>query len=133
MDEKFSRDLLDTLIENSSRVLVLGCGVGWAESAFFDVIKLLKQEQRLKKHFLKRVSAEFSLPAPGITPSGISTELIELVAHELKWPELLELAQQRIDTIFKGDKALAIGDVATRLASAYEDQWQDREFYERYR
>lgn len=134
MDASFAKKLLDVLIENALRILAAGFGVNWAESSFFDVVRLLRQEEVLKGYFLERVRATFAMPAPGgLSPGTVPIELIELVAHELRWPELLELAQQRISTFFGGDAALAIGDIAHRLSEAYEDKWQDREFYEHYK
>ena len=133
MDEKFGITLLETLIDNSLRILAAGFGVNWAESSFFDVVRLLQQEEFLKKHFLKRVRTTFAMSAPAQLESGaVPIELIELVAHELRWPELLELAQQRIDLIFGGDSVLAISDIAARLPEAYDDSWKDREFYQKY-
>jgi hypothetical protein len=71
--------------------------------------------------------------APGRLDAGtVPIELIELVAHETRWPELQELAQQRIDKFFGGDATLAVGDVAHRLSEAYDDNWQDRDFYQHY-
>jgi hypothetical protein len=134
MDASFSRKLLDLLIENALRILAAGFGVNWAESSFFDIIRLIRQEEILKEHFLERVRATFAMPAPGCLDLGtVPTELIELVAHEFRWPELQQIAQHRINTVFGGDAMLAIGDVAHRLPDAYQDDWQDREFYEHYR
>src|SRR6478752_2465137 len=133
MDAHFARKLLDVLIENSRRILAAGFGVNWAESSFFDTVRLLRQEDSTKSHFLERVRSTFAMPAPGgLDPGVVPTELIELVAHELRWPELRELAVERINTHFHGDATLAVGDIARRLPDAYEDRWQDREFYERY-
>ncbi|MBT2747536.1 MULTISPECIES: hypothetical protein [unclassified Lysobacter] len=133
MDDTLAKDLFDTLVENSSRVLAKGYGIGWAESSLFEVVRLLRQEESLKSYFLERVSSEFSRRAPGVKSTELSTELIELVAHELRWMELLQLAQIRIETVFQGDSVRAVGDISARLASAYDDQWEDREFYKRYR
>jgi hypothetical protein len=133
MDINLAIRLLDVLVENALRILSAGFGVNRAESSFFDVVRLLRAEPRLKEHFLQKVAATFALRAPGQLASGtVPIELIELVAHELRWPELLELAKVRVDKFFGGDTALAVGDIADRLSYAYGDNWQDREFYERY-
>ena len=133
MDTNFAIRLLDVLIENALRILAAGFGVNWAESSFFDVARLLRQEDVLKQHFLERVRATFAMRVPEqLEPGAVPVELIELVAHELRWPELLEIAQERIDNVFGGDATLAVGDIAHRLPEAYDDRWQDREFYQHY-
>lgn len=43
------------------------------------------------------------------------------------------MAQQRIANFFGGDPKLVIGDLADRLPKAFEDNWDDREFYEHYK
>jgi hypothetical protein len=134
MDASVARKLLDLLIDNALRILTVGFGVNWAESSFFDVVRLLRQEDALKEYFLGRVRATLSMRAPEcLDPGTVPVELIELVAHELRWPELLEIAEQRVGKFFHGDRMLAIGDIARRLPEAYEDNWQDREFYEHYK
>lgn len=133
MDAHFARILLEVLIDNASRILLAGFGVNWAESTFFDVIRLLSQEGGLKSHFLDLVRKTFALSAPGqLNPGTVPLELIELVAHEFRWPELLQIADERINKLFNGDISLAISDIATRVPEAYKDTWQDREFYEYY-
>lgn len=133
MDIQFSTKLLNLLIENGLRVLAAGFGVDWAEGSFFDVVRLLREEKDLKPYFLDRVRATMLSPAPGqLEPGTVPPELIELVAHELRWPELLEIARLRIDKVFRGDATLAVGDIAWHLPKAYDDAWEDREFYHRY-
>jgi hypothetical protein len=132
-DDIFDK-LLTILIDNSSRILLAGFGLGWAEATFFDIIRLLRQEDSLKSNFLSKVRSTFAISSlGGLTNGEVPAELIELVAHELRWPELLELAQQRIHERFGGDMDFAAGDVASRLFEAYKDDWEDREFYRRYR
>src|SRR3569623_1901010 len=110
MDTTFATKLLDVFIENALRILEAGFGVNKAESSFFDVIQLLRQEASLKKNFLERLRKTFSVRAPEqLEPGTIPVELVELVAHELRWPELLKLAQERIDKVYGGDAALAVG------------------------
>jgi hypothetical protein len=134
MDVHFATKLLDILVENGSRILAAGFGVNWAESSFFDAVRLLRQEEVLRPHFLERVRVTFAARSPEqLNPGMVPIELIELVAHELRWPELLELAKQRVGKFFGGDATLAIGDIARRLSEAYQENWQDREFYEHYR
>lgn len=134
MEIQFSAKLLNLLIENGLRILAAGFGVNWAEGSFFDVVRLLREEEDLKPYFLDRARATMLLPAPGqLEPGTVPPELIELVAHELRWPELLEIARLRIERVFGGDVSLAIGDIAGHLPKAYDDAWEDREFYRRYK
>lgn len=134
MSDSVFDKLLTILIDNSSRILLAGFGLGWAESTFFDIVRLLRQEDSLKPIFLSKVRSTFAIPSlGGLTNGEVPAELIELVAHELRWPELLELARRRIEERFGGDMAFAAGDVARRLSEAYSDDWEDREFYRRYK
>jgi hypothetical protein len=134
MDAEFAQKLLDILIDNSRRLLSAGFGVNWTESSFFDAVRLLREETCLKDYFLDKVRFTFASAEPGnLMPGAIPVELIELVAHELRWPELQVLANERLKDRFGGDIALASGDIALRLSDAYQDDWQDREFYEHYR
>lgn len=134
MSDSVFDKLLTILIDNSSRILLAGFGLGWAESTFFDIVRLLRQEDSLKPIFLSKVRSTFAIPSlGGLTNGEVPAELIELVAHELRWPELLELARRRIEERFGGDMAFAAGDVASRLSEAYSDDWEDREFYRRYK
>lgn len=133
MENSAAVELLDILIGNSSRILLAGFGLRDAESAFFGVVDLLREVKGLKPCFLDRVGETFSRRALGGLGQGeVPVELIELVAHELRWPELIELARRRLDLVFHGDTSLAVGDIAVRLPLAYVEQWEDREFYRRY-
>lgn len=133
MDANYANKLLDVLIENASRVLAAGFGVNWAEAQFFEVVRLLRIEASVKSAFLDKVARTFTARSPESLATGmVPVELIELVAHELRWPEILDLAQGRIDKFFGGDPSLAVGDVAQYLSAAYDNNWRDREFYERY-
>lgn len=134
MDIDLSKELLDILIENSSRILVAGFGVNWAaESSFFNVVRLLQDEVHLREYFGQRVRETLSLRDPGVELGQVPIELIELVAHEFRWPELLEMAEQRVGMFYRGDARLAIGDRAGHIREAYNDDWENREFYDRYK
>jgi hypothetical protein len=133
MDIAYAKKLLDIQIENARRVLIAGFGVNQAEAIFFDVIRLLLEESTLKPYFLKRVADTFAMPDVGSLDAGmVPGDLIELVAHELRWLEFQELANRRIKDFFRGDKSFAAGDIAYNIAEAYNDDWQDRMFYRRY-
>lgn len=133
MDFISAKKLLDIQIENALRILSVGFGVNHAEATFFDTIQLLREEKTLKQYFLERVRSTFSMPDVGRLDSGmVPGDLIELVAHELRWAELLELASKRIEDCFHGNASLAVGDIAHNIANAYRDDWDGREFYRHY-
>jgi hypothetical protein len=133
MDAKFSRRLLCLLVENSVRILSSGFGVNRAESTFFEVIQLLREEPSLREYFLEMIGRTLEKrDASGLDSGDVPRELIELVAHELRWPELYSMAERRLIKYFHSDASLAVGDIASSLPLAYEESWPDREFYERY-
>ncbi len=134
MDSGFATKLIDILIENSVRVLSSGYGVDWAESSFFAVIRLLRREKYLKGYFLEKVSIAFDFRDPSCSEAEaiMPMELIELVAHEMRWTELQELAWKRINKYFKGDMSFAAGDISYRIFEAYDDNWSDKDFYDYY-
>ena len=133
MDIYYAKKLLDIYIENVRNILCAGFGVNHAETALFDVIRFLREEPLLKQYFLKRVESTFSMPDVGSLEVGmVPGDLIELVAHELRWPEFLELAKNRVKIFFHGDITLAAGDVSSSIRNAYSNEWADREFYLHY-
>ena len=128
-----AKRLLDIQIENASRVITANFGLNQAEAIFFDVIRLLREESELKPYFLKKAADTFAMPDIGYLEVGmVPGELIELIAHELRWPELQELANKRIKDFFRGDRSVAAGDIANSITDAYSDDWQDRMFYRHY-
>jgi hypothetical protein len=134
MDTEVAQKLLDVLTDNALRILAAGFGLNWAESTFFDVVRLLREEEALKYYFLDRVRSTLAARSPeALEPGTIPTELIELIAHEFRWPELLQIADHRINKFFRGDAAFAVADVATHIRDAFDDNWEDRVFYERYK
>jgi hypothetical protein len=128
-----AKKLLEIYIENSIRILDSKFGVDRAESTMFDAIDLLRSYDELKPFFLRKVADSFSVRGHAFFDyDALPEELIELAAHELRWPEFLELADERIKNIFHGDKSLAMGDIATSIRDAYCDDWEDKMFYKRY-
>lgn len=133
MDILYAEKLLDILIDNSSRILRAGFGINYAESALFAVIALLKENPSLKDYFLSLILQAFRVDDPGSLREGtVSVELIELVAHELRWDEIRLIAEDRVRKVFSGDYNRAIGDISKRIIEAFDDDWSDREFYKHY-
>ena len=61
MNSEYAQKLLDIYIDNSSRIMNAGFGVNMAESSFFDVVRLLREESSLKICFLERVRSTFAV------------------------------------------------------------------------
>ena len=133
MDAEWSRKLLEILIDNASRILEAKFGVDRAETTFFDIIDLLREDPLLKEDFLARVRTTLERhDSWGMEEGSVPRELIELAAHELRWPEFRELAEGRLQGIFRGDSVLARSDMVHSIPAAFDDDWEDRMFYRRY-
>jgi len=134
MDTEYAKNLMGILIENSARILRAGFGVNSAEHAFFAVIDLVRQFPLLKIDLLERVANTLNHGDSGLLNEGmVPRELIELIAHEMQWKELQELAERRVCDKFHGDWACAISDISSGIIRAQSKTWEDRDFYERYR
>lgn len=133
MDVDCAKILLGVLIENSARILRAGFGVNSAEHAFFAVIDLVSEHPALKPELLERIAIALQQSDPGLLNEGmLPRELIELIAHEMRWEEIHTLAEQRVRDKFHGDWSFAISDIAQHILKAESDDWEDREFYQRY-
>lgn len=133
MDFGAQKILLTVLIGNAKRILEARFGVNAAETTFFEIVELIRNEEKLKEAFLDMAANTFLQPDGwGHAADAAPLELVELVAHEFRWPELIDLADQRIERLFGGDRSLAISDIAIRIRAAFSDDWEDREFYARY-
>lgn len=133
MDTKAAQELLKILVENSARILRANYGVDRAEASLFAVIDLLRERQDMKGEFLMMLQNTLHKRDPcGLGKDDVPRELIELATHELRWPEFRALAEMRIQNVFGGDSMLTNGDVAQGIIKAYDNDWEDREFYGRY-
>lgn len=131
-DDKWHQ-LLDVYINNSSRILSIGFGVNYAEADFFSVIRLLIERPELRNIFVNYVERALQMADPGLLgDSALPQELIELVAHELRWQEIKELADRRVTEMFGGDLDRARGDISHKIYSALSNDWEDREYYSHY-
>jgi len=133
MDIKCAERLLDIYIQNICNIIGSYFDVNHAENTMFDAIILLKDYSGLKLFFLKKIADTFLLRVrDNFDCSTIPTEFVELCAHELRWPEFLELARKRAETFFHDVITLVAGDVSSSIREAYSDEWMDRIFYRRY-
>jgi len=129
----YAERLLDIYIQSVINILDSNFGVDRAENTMFDAIGLLKDYSELKPVFLRKVVNTFAIRSrDAFDCNTVPEEFIELCAHELRWPEFLELARDRVKTFFHDDIALAVGDVSNSIRDAYSDEWEDREFYRHY-
>ncbi|MDR1163120.1 MAG: hypothetical protein LBM17_04690, partial [Candidatus Accumulibacter sp.] len=104
MDIRYAEKLLDIYINNLINILDSNFGVDRAESTMFDAIALLRDYGELKPVFLKKVADTFATCGrEGFDSDTIPEDFIELCAHELRWPEFLELAKKRVETFFHDD------------------------------
>jgi hypothetical protein len=133
IDFEAQKLLLKVLVGNAKRILEARFGVNAAETTFFEVVDMIGAEEKLKEVFLGMAGQTFTQPDGwGHSEDSAPLELIELVAHEFRWQEIIDLADKRVAQHFKGDRTLAIGDIAMRIRKAFNDDWEDREFYARY-
>lgn len=134
MKLEYSEKLLEILVENSMRILRFGFGLDNVESTFFEIVDLLRSIPELKRPFLAMVEVTMNSNEPGRLDVGMAPrELIELVAHELKWDEIRFLSEERIRNRFNGDRDSARGDIAGSVIDSFDECWEDREFYKRLR
>ena len=133
MDIEYADMLLSVLIENSVRIFAAGFGVNCAEATLFQIVDLVREHPELKESVLRRVACALRVRDPGtLNPAHPPRELIVLLSHEFRWPELRELARHRTEVTFHGDLALAAFDISHEIVEAQNDDWEDREFYPRY-
>lgn len=124
---------LELAIADLSKTLNEGFGIETTEDALFKIIDMLRSDQDQKAHFLNMVEQSFMNRDPsGLFENGVPRELVELATHELRWPEFANLADKRVRSLFGGDEHLAISDVSQGVKRAYADDWEDREFFQRY-
>lgn len=133
MEPHCAVQLLGILIDNARRILDGGFGVDRAEHAFFQVIDFVDEEPVLRPGFLDLVQRTLRDRSPsGLDEGQVPRELIELAAHELRWPEFRILAEERRERFFGGSRSFAASDPAESILKALEDDWEDRDFYTRY-
>ena len=133
MDAESAIRLFQIYVVNSVRILNEGFGVDRAESNFFDAIALAKEHPSVRESAIEAMRLELqNTSAASIEVGQFPKELMELFAHETRWEELRALAVARIRDRFGGDMSAAAGDVAVHIIGALSDDWEDREFYQRY-
>ncbi len=131
MDLESAFGLLDILCENANRIIEPGYGLRAAESTFFEVVGLIRSNEQLKPYVLRKVSTVMKTRdvASGV---AMPSELVELLAHEFRWPEFKDLAEQRLQALFDGDRLLAMSDLSDHVILALQDNWECRTFYRHY-
>lgn len=133
LDLRSAKKLLDILCGNANRIILAGFGIGPAESTFFEVVKLLRSHEDLKPYAIELISSVMASRNGGTTKDcRMPSELVELLAHEMKWGEFNDLAEERIQNLFGGDRELAISDLSFHVLEAVRDDWEDRHFYRKY-
>ncbi|TWF49771.1 hypothetical protein [Neorhizobium alkalisoli] len=127
MEDNDAVKLLDIYIENAVRIFGGGFGCDRAENEMFATVDLLREKESLRPEFLRRVSATLTRADVWETGSGdVPLELVELAIHELRWPEFRQLIELRRSLFPLDTKHLS-------LVGAFDPDWIDREYYQRYR
>jgi hypothetical protein len=134
MNTENSTKLLDILVENCRRIFASGFGIDHAECSMFQVVELLREETVLRAFFLRKVEITFEKSDPyGLDDGSVPRELIELIVHEFRWPEFQTLAKERLLKLFKNNTSMARSDMSMTISNAYRDDWEDKEFYRKYK
>lgn len=130
---ELAMDTFDRLVSESMEMLKRGFGINYVESSFFEIVGLIDSSTAVRHEFLLRSKSLLGASDPGrIVEKSVPTELLELVAHELKMKELYAMAENRLNQKFSGDRKRASGDISLRLLAAFDSDWEDREFYRSY-
>jgi len=127
LEDCYAVKLLDIYIENAVRIFRGGFGCDRAENAMFATVELLREEKSLRPEFLRRVGITLTKADVWETGSnGVPLELVELAIHELRWPEFRQLIEVRRSLFPLDSRHLS-------LLAAFDRDWIDRDYYQRYR
>lgn len=72
------------------------------------------------------LAASDPLNVPNTLPE---LELIELVVHELRWPEIVDIARERRSALEAQFPGRSRGDASRRIIAAADPDWEDRDLY----
>ena len=134
MDLEAARSRLGFLTANAVAIVGADLGLGVAGDVFFKIVDLIREHPGLRQDAIENIARVMGKRDPALLEDALfPPELVELLAHEFAWPEFAQLCDRRIAEILYGDPSFAIGDLAGRVREALAPDWEDREFYGRYR
>lgn len=120
------KSLFTILIENVARILEAGFGVESVESALFEILWVTSNYEDSKEVLLGLIEGEIPRKCTGEMGFGsIPLELLELLIHEYKWKEIIELVES-------SDSRSTTKMLADELREAMSDEWKGREMYRHY-
>ena len=137
MDIEYAEGYGETLLDYAFDMLFKRetCGVNHAEFIFVRLSDLLKEYEKLKPWFLKKVRStlegNWSNRAAEIKrPKDYAPEeLVEYIAHVMKWSEFKEMALSELEK-HKGNKIYLMNrNLPSSILEALDENWEDREFY----
>ena len=137
MDIKYAEQYGETLFDYAFDMLFKRetRGVNHAEFIFVRLSELIKEYEKLKPWFLKNVRSTLEgkwldLATEIKRPQGyVPEELIEYIAHVMKWSEFEEIALFELEK-HKGDEIYLINrNLPSSILKALDSNWEDREFY----
>ena len=137
MDIEYAEQYGETLLDYAFDMLFVRetCGVNHAEFIFVRLSDLLKEHDKLKPWFLKKLNGTIegkwsNLAVEVKRPQGyMPSELVEYIAHVMKWPEFKEISLNELEK-HKGDEIYMINrNLPGSILEALESNWEDRYFY----
>ena len=137
MELEYAQEYGETLLDYSFDMLWKRstCGVNHAEFIFVRLAKHLDEHPALKGWFLSNVDSTFSgnwfnLARETTRPKGfVPSELVEYIAHVMRWPELREMAECELLKRQDDQIYLMSRNLPSSILEALEDEWEDIDFY----
>ncbi len=130
--KKYLNLLLDHIFEI---MFTHGLGQGHVDHIFVRILKLLENDEGVRKYFLDCAKNQILMGYMDMTQvdsrpnSFIDEDLILFLAHATRWDTFKEIAKQRESLIDKTDLSY-MKDISYAILNALEDDWEDAVFYE---
>lgn len=138
MDIEFAEQYGEALLDYSFDMLWRRetCGVNHAEFIFVRLANLLKEHAGLKQWFVKNLDSTINnewlnLVNEKQRPNGfMPCELIEYIAHVMKWHEFEERAIAELEKHRDNQIYLMSRNLPASILEALKDDWEDIDMYE---
>jgi len=137
LNKQYSIEYGETLLDYAFDMLMLRetCGVNHAEFIFVRTTEHLKEYPELKGWFIGKLKSTLennwlNVGAETKRPNGyIPGELVEYIAHTMKWKELKEIALNELEKHKNNQVYLMDRNLPSSILEALENDWEDIEFY----